>query len=284
MHQQRPETGRQGTNITTCRWGQNQRHPTGDSARRRPQGPSEGRWIERLRQRQEAARSNTSDKYNQINATRRGPLDTVILGDSLCKYVDEVRHAHVVAYPGITCWQMEQMITRNKIPLITGKQVIMVHVGTNDLEVLWTDTVYWICHLLTAIVDKYPHAKVVWSDILPRPARNYMYSSEEIQDNIIKINKEVSLRQKHLRYYVCPSHTSFHKAKKPIKKLFAIDYLHLKHWGTFLLRELFRQHLIRLRTIWGMPIWPANQIADPETIIEWNWHDKLCEDRSLSHQ
>jgi len=152
-------------------------------------------------------------------------------------------------------------------------------VGTNDLEAEWRTTVYNITHLMVAITDKYPNAQVIWSTILPRPAPNRWFDAEDVRLNIIDINNEMKERQRALRIYVCPSHTSFHNRRFPLKKLFAIDYLHLKDKGTFLLRELFRQHLLRLRDLWGIETWPINEIPQIETKIDRNWLALLRDDR-----
>lgn len=242
----------------------------------RRHSPPRSRWIEALRRRQ-------GNRYNPPPITRSGPIDTVILGDSLCKYVDEIRHTQVFAFPGINSAQLEQLVLRDKLRVLENKRVILVHVGTNDLDLYWSDTVFVVCRLLTTLGSKYPHSKIIWSNILPRPAPTYYYDRETVRKNIIKINNCMKSRQRHLGFYTCPSHTSFHKSKYPTTKLYAIDYLHLKRKGTFLLRELFRQHLIRLRDIWGMEVWQPSHLEEMETIIDWNWHAKLCGNSTEIH-
>ena len=258
------------------------RHRTGlhnaPEVRINPQQPH-SRWIDRLAQRQQ--RHRQPDRYQQqLNgaAERRGPIDTIILGDSICKYIDEIRHTQVVAFPGITCIDLASMIRRNKIREMANKKVILVHCGTNDLDLDWEDTVYDICRLLVLITDQYPRAHVIWSSILPRPAPTERFNTDEVRNNIIAINNKIRERQRQLRIVTCPSHTSFHKAKYPVRRLFACDFLHLKPKGTFLLRELYRQHLIRLRDLWGIETWPVHMIPEMETRIEWNWRSKLCGD------
>jgi len=159
-----------------------------------------------------------------------------------------------------------------------GKQVILIHCGTNDLDMEWQSTAFEITHLLVAISDKYPSAKLIWSTILPRPAKTKKFNKNQVRKNIIKINNAIKERQRHLPFFTLPSHTSFHNAKFPLTRLFAIDFLHLKNKGTFLLRELYRQHLLRLRSLWGMRTWPVNELPDPETIIDRNWLSLLCND------
>lgn len=240
------------------------------------------RWIRSLKRKQEErARTDHPAKYSytSIPVIKRGPVDTLILGDSIIKYVDSIRHAQVVSFPGISCSQLEQLIARNKIPELRDQEVILIHCGTNDLDQHWRDTVFNISRLLVAITDKLPNAKIIWSSILPRPARTFYHDEESVRRNIIRINKEIKKRQRHLKITTCPSHTSFHYAKSPITKLFARDYLHLKTKGTLLLRELYRQHLLRLRDLWGMETWPVNEIPQLETRIERNWLSLLCEER-----
>jgi len=227
------------------------------------------RWIRKLQQRQRS-------KVKSNSSQRLGPIDTIVIGDSILKYVDQIRHAAVISYPGISCTELEQLIKRNKIPEMEGKAVIMIHAGTNNLDEHWRSTVFKITQLLVTTTDKFPHAKVVWSTILPRPAPTERYNKHEVRANIIKINKEMKRRQRHLRIITCPSHTSFHQAKYPVYKLFARDYLHLKPKGTILLRELYRQHLLRLRSLWGMEIWEVKDLPDPETKIDRNWLTTLC--------
>ena len=140
-----------------------------------------------------------------------------------------------------------------------------------------------MCSLLTTLTSIYPQARIKWSSILPRIAPTYYFDKETVRKNIIKINNCVKTRQRHLGFYTCPSHTSFHKSKHSVSKLYAIDFLHLKRRGTFLLRELFRQHLIRLRDLWGMEVWHVSDLEEMETIIDWNWHAKLCGNSSEIH-
>ena len=240
------------------------------------------RWIDYLSNRQSANSQSQSDKYN-LRPYRYGPIDTVVLGDSLCKYVDKIRHTQVFAFPGINCAQMEQLVIRDKLRVLDNARVILVHIGTNDLDLEWTSTVYVICRLLTTLMDKYSRARIIWSNILPRPAPTYYFDSETVRKNIIKINNCMRTRQRHLGFFVCPSHTSFHRSRYPINKLYAIDFLHLKRKGTFLLRELYRQHLIRLRYLWGMEVWNVTDLEEMETIIDWNWNSKLCGDSAAVH-
>ena len=229
-------------------------------------------WIQRLQDRQNRAKCHI---YHPI-IVRQGPIDTVIIGDSIIKYVDQIRHSQVISYPGINCASLGQLINRNKIPELEGKKVIVAHVGTNDLNMDWRDTVYCVSHLITILVNKYPRAHIIWSNILPRPAQTAHLDRETVRKNIITVNKVMKSRQRVLGMVSCPSHTSFHHSKHPIHKLFARDFLHLKTKGTFLLRELYRQHLLRLRDLWGITTWPVNEIPDPETRIEWNWMNQLC--------
>ena len=151
----------------------------------------------------------------------------------------------------------------------------MLHVGTNNLDGHCRDAVFAISRLLIAIRDKCPNVKVVWSNILPRPAPTYWNNRETIRSNIIRINNTMKQRQRCLGFVSCPSHTSFHKSRFPLTRLFARDYLHLKPKGTFLLRELFRQHLLRLRRNWDMAILPVHMLPNIETVIDFNWRSKL---------
>jgi len=248
-------------------------------------GPNRERsgWIRQLKNKQEAKAKYNHDLNSSLassNSVKNGPIDTVIVGDSIIKYIDKVRHTSVISFPGIACGQLEQLIVRNKVRQLEGKKVILIHAGTNDLDNNWRTTVHIISKLLVSISDKYPTAKIVWSNILPRPACTTHYDKEEIRQNIIKINREMKRRQRHLKIIPCPSHTSFHTAKYPITKLFAMDFLHLKPTGTFLLRELYRQHLLRLRNLWKMETWKVQDIPDPETIIDRNWLTALCNNRT----
>ena len=238
-----------------------------------PPTPAQYSWMERLMRRGELARER---RYNNPNI--KGPMDTLIIGDSICKYVDKVRHSQIISFPGINCSELAQLIVRDKIPQIHNKEVIMIHAGTNDLDFDWLDTVYCITHLIFTIRDMYPNTHIIWSDILPRPARTVRHDREQVRTNIIKINNMMRSRQRHLGIAICPSHTSFHDSKYPLRKLFARDFLHLKPKGTFLLRELFRQHLIRLRGLWNLEVWPVNRLDDPETIIDRYWKESLCSD------
>jgi len=237
------------------------------------------RWIRKLKARQEAKSTAKYKSTISTSSVRNGPIDTAIVGDSILKYVDQVRHSQVISYPGISCSELEQMIIRNKVRNLEGKKVILLHVGTNDLDKHWQETVYEITHLLVAVTDKYPSANVIWSNILPRPSATDNYTKDEVRRNIIKINQRIKRRQRHLKITTCPSHTSFHKAKYPKRKLFARDYLHLKPKGTLLLRELYRQHLLRLRKLWGMEVWEVKDLPDIETEIDRNWLNTLCNSR-----
>jgi len=231
------------------------------------------------KQQETLARAKYNSNVNPL-ADKPGPIDTLILGDSILKYVDRVRHAQVLSFPGISCLELAQLIIRDKIKQMHGKRVIVIHCGTNDLDQPWETTVYWVTHLLVAISDRYPDTKLVWSTILPREARTRKYNAEEVRLNIIKVNNAMKRRQRQLQFFVIPSHTSFHKGKFPYSKLFARDFLHLKPKGTFCLRELYRQHLVRLRSQWGIRTWPVNEIEDPETIIDRKWLSQLCNNAS----
>ena len=193
-----------------------------------------------------------------------------MLGDCTIKDVDEVRHSQVISFPEIHINELDQLITRDKIPEIHDKEILVLHVGTYDIlrpfDTIFDDLV----NLIATIRVTSPRLRIIWSQILPRPD-----CDDELNAKIIQFNNFVKFRAHLLQVNTIPSFQSLHRSTHPKVELFASDGVHLESQGTFLVRETFRQKLISFRRSFGMPVGSVQALPSPPTSIREGWSSLL---------
>lgn len=164
---------------------------------------------------------------------------TLLLGDSIPKYVPETQGLHNECIRGATVARLTDHIFFKNDP--QSFENIIVHIGTNDIVPGKTASMvvkeYKI--LLEIIKEKYPLSSIFVSAILPRPR-------DALRTHFITclINELLCILADRLGLIFMPSYKLFVKSGSTILGLFGSDKLHLRASGTFLLAKFFRQQII----------------------------------------
>ena len=102
----------------------------------------------------------------------------------MAKYVDQIRHCDVIAFPGININWLANKIQHNNI--ILDKQFTIVHVGTNDIHSLKAEEIISCFRNLISVIRQKSHTEIVMSAIIPRPV-DYISTG----DKVIKVNSDL---------------------------------------------------------------------------------------------
>lgn len=161
-------------------------------------------------------------------------IRVLIVSDSMAKYVKDVRHTEVLAFPGTNINRLASKIQNGQISI--DKEFSIFHVGTNDINMLNVGEIMSSFNNLISIVKKNSHTKIIMSSILPRPVDH-----QTTGDKVKLVNNKLKqlCKDRHVQYL----HTfrPFVKNNQPVRELFAIkdQGLHLNLEGTRRLRQFF---------------------------------------------
>ena len=166
-----------------------------------------------------------------------------LLGDSIIKYIDGLNNTQVVAYKGIKTEQLALRIIQGKIPHLPDKQMVVLHVGTNNIqndspELMFTK----LCFLVDAVRDKLPSSIVVVSLILPRPIDHH-FRAQKVKD----YNFMVQNRAADIQIRCVSSYRDFLYNSTPISHFYAKDNIHLLPPGTACLQAYLNRTLGRFK-------------------------------------
>ena len=88
-----------------------------------------------------------------------------MVSDSIAKYVDNIRHCEVIAFPNINALT-HKIQTRN---LILDREFTILHVGTNNIETKNAGEILSCYNNLISVIRQNSHTKIIISAILPPP-------------------------------------------------------------------------------------------------------------------
>lgn len=114
--------------------------------------------------------------------------DTVLLSDSICKYQDKLWNCYLITYPGITVDQLTEKLDKQDIPFRANPKIVILHVGTNNLETDTNDDT--IMDKILSLVDRIHNmfgAVIVLSLLIPRPD-NVIFNTRtrKINDKLVR--------------------------------------------------------------------------------------------------
>ena len=188
-----------------------------------------------------------------VNSAIKEKGKSTLISDSICKKLGDFFSLTVQAYPGATAAKLLK-----RLPELDLKfELIIVHVGTNDLdnqqkqlslslETRLTNIVDGILVLLRTIRDTVgPNPKIAWSCPIPRPCTEGPASCLDTLSGRrasfhILLNKVGSIRAQAEGFLVVNASPKFLKAQAPNLSLFAKDGLHLSLEGEDVLWNFFR--------------------------------------------
>ena len=193
----------------------------------------------------------------------RNLIDTAIIGDSIIRKVKKIGHCHVICYPGLHVEGLTKLIEANQCPELAGKNMIVVHVGTNSLDIPYQQLLNDFDNLFGILMHTYPRANLFWNAILPRADVD-----EAKAYKIIMINNEMRSNR---QLETISSVNKFHRNRVPRPELYKADKLHLNSFGVLILRNTLRHNLLRWRSSMGIHTLSALEAPYEHTSIVGNW-------------
>ena len=167
-----------------------------------------------------------------------------ILSDSIAKHVSGIRHAEVIAFPGINITRLTSRIQRDMSLL--SRPYTIVHVGTNDVQNLSVGEMISEYNNLITVIRRFSNTKILFSSILPRPV-----DYEDTKDKVKEVNRQLKLlcAERHVSFL--HSFRPFFRCGRPIRELYAVrdGGLHLNMEGTRHLRQFFINTVAHLSRI-----------------------------------
>jgi lysophospholipase L1-like esterase len=156
-----------------------------------------------------------------------------IIGDSIIKFIKVTNLADVISEPGINIDRLAYKLRLRKWD-ISSYSVIVVHVGTNDVECNTpSEIIKKFQSLLEIIKQQNKQAKIAVSSILPKPCK-----PKCTNDKICIVNSDLKRLCTASKSHFIPSYRPFaKKLKQGSLDLFAIDRLHLSFKGAKCLRD-----------------------------------------------
>lgn len=156
------------------------------------------------------------------------------MSDSIAKYVKDVRHTEVCAFPGINISRLTNKLQNRH--LVLDKEFSIIHVGTNDINSLSVGEILSSFNNLIEVVRRNSETTILISSIIPRPVDHQVTG-----DKVKLVNSK--LKQLCMQRKVQFLHTfrPFIRNCEPRRELFAIkdQGLHLNLDGTRRLRQFF---------------------------------------------
>ena len=153
----------------------------------------------------------------------------------MAKHVTDIRHAEVLAFPGINISRLSNKIQSGH--LVLDKQFTIIHHGTNDIQSLDTGAIISSYNNLITVIRRFSSTCIVMSSIIPRPVVHQVTG-----DKVKLVNNRLKqfCKQRNVKYL----HTFKPFIKKncqPLRELFAVQDqgLHLNLEGIKRLRFFF---------------------------------------------
>lgn len=178
-----------------------------------------------------------------------------IIGDSLVKNIRHLKFTDVQAFPGVNAYRLFKKTLVDNIVFVDCYRVVILAVGTNDVENLSVDQFYRdIEDLVKGIFLCKPTVRLGVAGILPR-----LKDFSAINDKVIAFNKAISAvckkRSKEgKRIWFLPSYRAFltKEERLPITEYYKSkqeggDGIHLSKEGEQALKQNLVGHVARLQ-------------------------------------
>jgi hypothetical protein len=175
--------------------------------------------------------------------------EMLYLGDSIIKYTSGIVNTQVVAYKGINVAQLGARIMSHKIPYIHGKRLILLHVGTNNVE--YNDSqeiIEQFQYLVNVIRHQVPDINIAISHIIQRP-KDYLQTSMTVWE----VNTKLDELKEAWDVQTLPVFSKFTHCSAPVVDYFAIDGIHLKKNGIDELSKYIMKMMGQLRVNCAIP-------------------------------
>lgn len=161
-----------------------------------------------------------------------------LVSDSICKHVKGLKGCTLQAYSGACISDIIYNI-KNGVTIVNF-DVIIVHVGTNDIHTLNLSEFSFRLHKLISLIRHFNFSsKLIFSAILPRPV-DYFHSKYLV----ISFNNELQRICKQRNVLFVATFRPFLRFGEPICALFSpLCNLHVNHQGNLKLANFFKQVL-----------------------------------------
>lgn len=180
---------------------------------------------------------------NSFLATR--PLTVTILSDSMAKYVNDIHHTTVQAFPGATISRLQNKIATHRAS-ISFKHTILL-IGTNDIpSSMSIGEIMSLYENLVTYIHSRSNTNLIISGIIPRPCD---LKFDPTESRVKEFNKELQLLCKRRKLQFLHTYRIFLHNNKPIRSYFAVKDggLHLNSEGTRKLRLFFINTVAHLK-------------------------------------
>ena len=163
------------------------------------------------------------------------------MSDFITKYVDNIRHCEVIAFPNININALTHKIPAKN--LILNREFTICHVGTNSIETKNAGEILSCYNNLISVIRQNNHTQFFISAILPRPK-----DPSSLGDRVKLVNTKLKplCRERNVQFL----HTfrPFLKNCQPIKELYAVNDqgLHLNLEGVRRLRQFIINSVVNL--------------------------------------
>ena len=172
--------------------------------------------------------------FCSLSLSEASEVKVQIVSDSIAKYVEGIRQTEVISFPGININQLAYKI--DKEHLVLDKKVVILHVGTNNIEKMETGAILSAFNNLISSIRRRSDPMIVISSILPRPKDHSSHGDrvKNVNKGLVQLSKDRKMRLLH-------TYRSFLKYCLPKREMFAINdqSLHLNTEGTRRLRQFF---------------------------------------------
>lgn len=181
-----------------------------------------------------------------VNANSNSKI--ILLSDSICKHVSHVWDLQVLAYPGSNVDDFLLRIKMNRIPEIRNSAAVIIHVGTNNLQVdselVIMQKVFQLARLIYGKYQKF----VLISMILPR------LDDVILNQKAKKTNQLIMARVNRAIMHCLFTHRLFLKQGKIISTLYCqLDKIHPNSAGNKLLFKYLTTRVNELRKWLSLP-------------------------------
>jgi hypothetical protein len=170
--------------------------------------------------------------------------DMLYMGDSIIKYTAGIANTQVVSYCGVTVAQLGARIYADKVPYINDKKLILVHVGTNNVEYNTSAQILdQMQFLISTLRHKVPEVKIAMGHILHR-TKDYLQTEETISN----VNNSLEMLKDEWNIQTLPVIKKFTYYCAPVDYYYAVDGIHLNREGVTEWTTYIKKMMGQLRT------------------------------------
>ena len=117
-----------------------------------------------------------------------------IVSDSIAKYVEDIRQTEVISFPGINVNQLAYKIGKGH--LVLDKKVVILHVGTNNIEKMETGAILSAFNNLISSIRRKSDPMTVIFSILPSPKDHSSHGDrvKHVNKGLVQLRKDRNVR------------------------------------------------------------------------------------------